>query len=179
MITYILLAPGFEEIEAVAPYDILKRGGVDVRFAAVYDSVVDGSHGIRVLADCSIDDVVPEETELIVCPGGLRGVQNLLASDKVDSLLKKIYSLDRPAAAICAGPWVLTKAGILDGKRAVCYPGMEDKMSGSMTQEAPTQVDGRVITGRAAGAGLDFGLELLRYLRGPEAAEKVRQGICY
>ena len=177
MVTYILLAEGFEEIEAIAPCDILRRGGVEVRFAAVGEKLVRGSHGIRVEADCLLGDIVPEETELIVCPGGLRGVQNLLASDAVEKTLRAVYALEKPAAAICAGPWVLTKARILDGKVAVCYPGMEEHMSGKMTQAAPVQVDGRVITGRAAGAALEFGLALLRYLRGAEKAEEVRKAI--
>lgn len=179
MTTYILLAEGFEEIEAIAPYDILKRGGVDVQFAAIDGPVVAGSHGVRVTADCLLRDIDPAQTELIVCPGGLRGVQNLLASPEVEKTLRAVYGAGKPAAAICAGPWVLTQAGILDGKVAVCYPGMENKMSGQMTQEAPVQVDGRVITGRAAGAALDFGLALLAYLRGEDKSREVRRGIVY
>lgn len=180
---YIILAEGFEEIEALSPADILRRGGVEVKLASVQDKVVTGSHGIKVEADCLISDIVPEESEFIVIPGGLRGVMNLLASDKVDELLRNAYAAGKPVGAICAGPRVLAKAGILDSKRATCYPGVEAQVtevcSAVMTQEAPVIVDGRVITSRAAGTACDFGLAILAYLRGADAAEKVRAAIWY
>lgn len=174
---YIVLADGFEEIEAVSPYDVLKRGGVEVKFAAVAGEVVTGSHGIRITAECGIDEV--SDGELVVIPGGMRGVNNLLCSEKTLNAVRDYYSSERPVAAICAGPMVLTKAGVLGGKRAVCYPGLEDKMSGMMTQAENTVTDGFVTTSRAAGSAIDFGLRLLAILKGEREAERVRAEIHY
>ena len=180
---YIILAEGFEEIEALAPADILRRGGVEVSLASVTDKVVSGSHGIRVEADCSINEINAEKCDFIVIPGGLRGVTNLLASDEVNELLKRAYAAGKPVGAICAGPRVLARAGILDSKRATCYPGVEGQITevcnAAMTQEAPVIVDGSVITSRAAGTACDFGLAILAYLRGADAAQKVRSAIWY
>lgn len=174
---YIILADGFEEIEAVSPYDVLKRGGVEVKFASVSGRVVTGSHGIKITAECGIEEA--SDGELIVIPGGMRGVKNLLASEKTIEAVSGYYASGRPVAAICAGPMVLTKAGVLSGKRAVCYPGLEDNMSGLMSQEKNTVTDGLVTTSRAAGSAIDFGLRLLSVLKGEQEAERVRAEIHY
>lgn len=180
---YIILAEGFEEIEALAPTDILRRGGVEVKLASIKELSVTGSHGIKVEADCLIGDIDPAEADFTVIPGGLKGVTNLLASSEVDELLKKVYADGKCVAAICAGPRVLAKAGLLDGKRATCYPGIElqvlESADAEMTQTSPVVADGRVITSRSAGTACDFGLAILAALRGDEAAEKVRAAIVY
>jgi len=174
---YIVLADGFEEIEAIAPYDVLKRGGVQVKYAYIGAPVVTGSHGVRIEAECGIDAAC--DGEMIVIPGGMRGVNNLLASEKTVELVKKYYDAGKHVAAICAGPMVLTKAGVLSGKKAVCYPGLEDRMSGNMSQEENTVTDGRVTTSRAAGSATEFGLRLLSLLKGEAEAERVRAEIHY
>lgn len=180
---YIILADGFEEIEALSPADILRRGGVEVRLAGVKGRTVTGSHGIKVEADCLLSEADPADCEFAVVPGGLRGVTNLLASDETEAFLRGVYAAGKPVGAICAGPRVLAKAGILAGKRATCYPGVEAQIlqvcDAAMTQESPVITDGRVITSRAAGTACDFGLAILGALRGPEAAEKVRAAIWY
>lgn len=174
---YIILADGFEEIEAIAPYDVLKRGGVQVKYASIGDAAVSGSHGVRVETECGIDEAF--DGEMIVIPGGMRGVNNILASEKAIELVKRYYEEGKRVAAICAGPMVLTKAGVLSGKRAVCYPGLEDRMSGNMSQEENTVTDGQVTTSRAAGSAIDFGLRLLAELKGESEAERVRAEIHY
>ena len=177
---YIILGKGFEEVEAIAPYDMLKRGGVDVQFAGIGGKVVEGSHGISVCAEAAIEEIDSTGAEMIIVPGGLVGVDTIMGSETALDAIEAAYGAGVKVAAICAGPSVLARLGITDGKRAVCYPGIEVKMgSAQMTQETSTVVDGDVITGRAAGAAIDFGLRVLEELRGREAADKVAAAICY
>lgn len=177
---YILLGTGFEEIEAIAPYDILYRGGVAVKFAGVTGKTVVGGHGIPVVCDCLLQEADLEKTEMVVVPGGMGGVESIEGSEAAMAFVQKAYDMGKRIAAICAGPRVLAKAGILDGKKAVCYPGMEVEMvGGKMSQETCVVTDGKVTTSRAAGTALDFGLELLAILKDRETAEKVAGAIHY
>lgn len=177
---YILLADGFEEVEAVTPIDALRRAGVEVRLVGVTGMTVAGSHGIRVEAEESIDAVSPETCEAIIVPGGLRGVQNIKASKKALDAIKQAHDAGKYVCAICAGPTVLAGLGITDGKKAVCYPGMEDEMgSALMVPGAAAVTDGKVITGRSAGTAWDFAFAILSALRGEDAAKKVSGGVHY
>ena len=177
---YILLGEGFEEIEAVAPFDILKRGGVDTKFAGVKGIEVMGAHGVAYKAHCLVSDVDLADAEMVVVPGGMGGVECIEASAEAMALVKKAYDMGIEVAAICAGPRVLSKLGILKGKRAVCYPGMEDQMdAGEMTQESPAIRDDKLTTGRGPGAALDFGYALLQVLRGKDVADKVAGDMHY
>jgi len=176
---YILLGTGFEEMEAVAPGDILRRGGVEVRYAGIGGDVIRGGNGVAVAADCRVEDADGAGAELVVVPGGMGGVQSILGSEAALNVLRRAWDAGKMVAAICAGPLVLTKLGILDGKNATCYPGLEGRMSGIMTQKTSTVADGRLITGRGPGAAMDFGLRLLEALRGREAADSVAAGLCY
>ncbi|MBQ4382140.1 MAG: DJ-1/PfpI family protein [Oscillospiraceae bacterium] len=176
----ILLAPGFEEIEAVAPCDILRRGGVQVTLCSCGESLtVDGSHGVPVTAERFLRDTDTRQYDAVIAPGGLRGVKNLLACQPALDAMAEAYGEGRLVAAICAGPLVLTKAGVLEGKNAVCYPGMEGQMSGRMLEGHAFALDGNVMTSRSAGTALDFGLALLEYLTDGKTAEKVRSDIHY
>ena len=176
---YIILGRGFEEIEAVAPGDILRRGGVEVRYAGIGGDMIVGSRGIGVKADCRVEDIDLRKAEMIVVPGGMGGVESILGSRAALNAVKSAYDAGIKVAAICAGPLELTRLHILDGKNAVCYPGMENEMSGSMSQESSTVADGNVITGRGPGAALDFGLRLLEELRGRDASDAVAAGLHY
>ncbi len=173
----IILGKGFEPIEAIAPCDILRRGGVEVRFAAIGSRIVEGGHGIRVEADCMVDDLQAEELEMIVLPGGLGGVHSILECEKALELVKSVYASGKNVAAICAAPTILAKLGITDGKKATCYPGMEDEMGRAQMCDAPAVTDGNVITGRAAGAAEAFGLALLAKLRGEQDAKRIAEQI--
>lgn len=176
---YILLGTGFEEMEAVAPGDLLRRAGVEVRYAALEGTAVTGSHGIRVQADCGLSEICMEEAEMIVLPGGLRGVKSLLACEEALTLVRGAWKAGKYVAAICAAPTVLAKLGIVEDQPAVCYPGMEDQMGNASIRDASAVTSGKLITGRSAGAALDFSLALITALKGPEAAKKVAQGIVY
>lgn len=176
---YIILGNGFEEMEAVAPGDILRRGGVDVKYAGIDGNIILGANGISVVADCRVEDIDAANAEMIVVPGGMGGVESILASKTAMGAVKVAYDAGVKVAAICAGPMVLNALQILDGKNAVCYPGLEGKLNGNMSQENSTVVDGSVITGRGPGAALDFGLRLLEVLRGRDVADQVTAGLHY
>lgn len=177
---YILLAPGFEEAEALVPADLLRRAGVEVALTALEGENVTGGGRITLRADLTLDRVDLDRAEMIVLPGGRRGVENLAASPAVEDLVREARNRDIPLAAICAAPTLLGKWGLLEGKRAVCYPGMEDRLTGAQVERDSGVVeDGGLVTGRAAGSSFDFGLALVRALTGPEKAEEVRHAVCY
>lgn len=176
---YIILGNGFEEIEAVSPCDILRRGGVEVRFAGIGGRQITGGNGITVQADCTVEEMDLDAMEMVVLPGGLGGVRSIQGSAAALNAVRHASEAGKYVTAICAAPTVLAQLGITDGKRAVCYPGMEQEMGAAVMQDADAVADGKVLTGRAPGAALDFGYLLLEALKGPEAAEKVRNGMVY
>lgn len=174
-----LLGTGFEPLEAVAPCDILRRGGLDVRMASIGERVVEAGHGIHVVADCTIDDLTLDQLDMVILPGGLGGVCSILESPRALALVHAVYDAGKYVCAICAAPIILANLGITDGKAATCYPGFEEQMGAAQMQNADVVRDGRVITGRAAGAAIDFGLALLAALKDEETANKVKNGIVY
>ena len=177
---YILLAPGFEEAEALVPADLLRRAGIETKLVSLEGEAVTGSHRITVRADASLAEIDLSGAEMLVLPGGGEGVKNLGAEARVEELVREAAGRDLWIAAICAAPTLLGRWGLLEGKKAVCYPGMEDQLVGTRALAGvATAVDGKIITGRAAGAAFDFGLALVEALAGRAAAEKVRQAVHY
>ena len=177
---YILLAPGFEEAEALVPADLLRRAGIGTALVSLEGETVEGSHGITVKADLELPGADLDGAEMIVLPGGGRGVENLGKDPRVESLVKGAAARGIPVSAICAAPTLLARWGLLEGKRAVCYPGMEDRLAGALSQpDARVVVDGSQVTGRAAGSAFDFGLALVELLAGAEKAEEVRRAVHY
>ncbi|MBQ3404977.1 MAG: DJ-1/PfpI family protein [Oscillospiraceae bacterium] len=171
---YVILADGFEEIEALAPVDILRRGGVEVRTAGAFGTEVTGGHGVQVKADCLLEDVELDRAEMIVIPGGLKGTETLEKTQPVLELLKRANERGLLLAAICAAPRVLKEAGLMEGKRCVCHPAHVQYMQASRVLDGPYAVrDGNIITGKGAGASLDYGFELLAALRGDDAAAEI------
>ena len=176
----ILLAEGFEETEALAPCDILRRGGVDVKLiSCTGNTAVKGSHGISVETDALFEDVDADYIDMLVIPGGMPGTLNLDAFKPIDELIQKIYANNGFFAAICAGPMVLGKRGLLKGKKAVCYPGFEKELAGANIGTDKVVRDGRIITAVGAGAAVDFGLQLLAAVKDAAAAERVKKSILY
>lgn len=141
---------------------------------------VTGSHGITVKADKALGALDPQAVELVMLPGGMGGVRSILNDPRALRFIKTVYALGRRVAAICAAPTVLASLGMLEGVRAVCYPGMEDQLTGALPQiGAPVVEDGPFLTGEAAGSAFDFGLKLVEVLRGREAAKQVRNAVHY
>lgn len=175
---YILLATGFEEIEAITPIDLLRRAGVQVASVGVNGKTVYGSHGIGVEADIVIDQMDLTDLDMIVLPGGLRGVASLRESEAAMNAVRFAWENGKFTGAICAGPTVLADLGIPDHKNATCYPGCEGQMGQAiMSENAATVTDGKLITGTSAGCAIPFGLALIAALKGEEAAEKVKKQI--
>ena len=177
------LADGFEEIEALTPIDTLRRAGVDVKSVAVgkgSDKVVVGAHGIGVTADITEDEALfidKNELEMIILPGGMPGAKNLDESDFVDGLVKWAAENGVYIASICAAPMIPGKRGLLDGRRAVCYPGFEEYLIGANVTDNKVETDGKYITACGMGAALEFSLELIKHLKGEVVAEKIRSSV--
>ena len=175
---YMLLGTGFEETEAVAPLDLLRRAGVEVKTVGVTGKIVYGSHKIGIEADITIDQLDLNDLEMIILPGGLGGVASARASKEALNALSWAWDNGKYVAAICAGPTVLADLGITDGKHATCFPGCEEQMgSALMAENAAAVTDGRLITGTSAGCAIPFGLELITALKGKEMAEKIAKQI--
>lgn len=171
---YLFLANGFEEIEALTPVDYMRRAGIDVTTVGVGGKYITGAHGITVAADICDTDAALEDIEMVVLPGGMPGTTNLDASDTVHRFIDEAVKGSSHIAAICAAPSVYGKMGLLRGKKATCYPGFEKYLEGAEIADCGVVTDGNITTARAAGSAADFAFELIRVLRGEEAAEKVR-----
>ena len=175
---YILLGTGFEETEAIAPLDLLRRAGVEVMTVGLNGKIIYGGHGIGVEADITIDEMDLTQLEMIVLPGGLGGVASARACQPALDALRFAYENGKYVAAICAGPTVLADLGITDGKKATCYPGCEGQMGEAiMVPDTAFVWDGHVITGTSAGCAIPFGLALIAALKGHEVADTIFEQI--
>ncbi len=177
---YIIIGTGFEEIEALTACDILRRGGVETSLAGVVGRRIKGGHGIEIFADLEAADIKIEKAKMLIIPGGLGGVESIENSAECSEIIKNAADESVALAAICAGPRVLAKLGLLIGKRITCYPGMEDEMTGASVDSTQKIVaDGRLITGRGPGAAADFAFAILEALKGAEIADKVKADMHY
>lgn len=175
----ILLGNGFEEVEALTPCDLLRRAGVEVALAGVNGIEIVGSHGIVVRADLPLDAVHVEALDMLILPGGLKGVQSILECSAALELVKRTWEAGKYVCAICAAPTILVKLGIVGDAPAVCYPGKEPEMGDAQIRNANVVRHGKLITARAAGASVDFALSLISVLKGPEEAERIAKQIVY
>lgn len=173
------LAEGCEELEAVTVIDLLRRAQIEVVTAGLKEGPVRGSRGTVLVPDTVLDSVMAREFDMIVLPGGLPGANHLDADPRVHRLLKRHHAEQRYAAAICAAPKVLAKAGLLDGRSATSYPGavtIEDFPEVDVLN-APVVVDGKVITSRGPGTAMDFALQLIESLVGKEKRDEVEKAL--
>lgn len=175
---YLFLADGFEEIEALACVDILRRAGVDIKTVGVTGKTVTGSHEIKVEADIALSEC-DDGAEMVILPGGGAGTQNLAASGEVAALVKSAARRNAYVAAICAAPTVLGGLGLLEGKRAVCYPGCEPGLNGAKKCSDRVCVDGNFITSRGPGTTSEFALTLVGILKGAGVASQLRKGMLW
>ena len=174
---YVLLGTGFEEVEAIAPIDLLRRAGVSVLTVGINGKTIYGGHNIGVEADITIDEMDLTDLEMIVLPGGLGGVASARASQKALDALRFAWENDKFVAAICAGPTVLADLGITDGKEATCYPGCEGDMGNAKMTGKNCVQDGKLITGMSAGQAIPFALKLIEALKGSEGANQIAKQI--
>ncbi len=172
------LAEGFEEIEAVTIIDVLRRAGLNVVTVSISGKLlVNGAHHIAIQADMLFDKVDYTTGIMIILPGGMPGAQNLNNHSGLRSQILDYNKKGKLLGAICAAPLVLGNLGILNGRKAVCYPGFESYLNGADIVSTPIISADNVITGRGVGAALQFSLEIVRKLKGEEMAEKLRKGM--
>lgn len=177
---YVFLADGFEEVEALAPVDILRRAGANVQTVGVGSKEIVGARKVRVLCDIEISDMDIQNCDMIVLPGGFPGFENLAESKEVMSAVEFMFENDRFVGSICGAPAiVLGKNGFLKDKKAVCYPGMEGDLNCKEVSDENVCVDGKLITSKSAATAIEFALCLTEQLLGSTAADTVKKGIVY
>jgi 4-methyl-5(b-hydroxyethyl)-thiazole monophosphate biosynthesis len=177
---YVFLADGFEEIEALTPVDLLRRAGVDARTVSIYPgrSDVTGARKITVRADMTIDEAKPQKEDIIVLPGGMPGTVNLLECDDLMKTVDDHNAEGGRIAAICAAPArILGSKRLLRGKKATCYPGMEDLLEGATAVTDSVVTDGNITTSRGLGTAVDFACELIAIVCGKERADEIRASV--
>ena len=176
----VFLATGFEEIEALTVVDILRRGGVETTMVSISDDLfVTSARNIMVKADACINDIAIQEYNMIVLPGGLPGTTNLEACIPLMEMVDEFDKKEKYVAAICAAPSILGHRGILNGKKACCYPGYEEELEGAVVSNQEVEVADHIITSRGMGCSIPFSLTLLELLKGKELAETIKQKIIY
>ncbi|GHU82525.1 4-methyl-5(B-hydroxyethyl)-thiazole monophosphate biosynthesis protein [Spirochaetia bacterium] len=175
----ILLAGGFEEVEAVTPIDYLRRAGIEVNTVAVGASkTVTGAHGLPVLADFTLGELAPAASDGILLPGGMPGASNLAASGETGALLRELAGAGKLVAAICASPAVvLAPLGLLQNRRFTCYPGMEAQVKDAHWSEENVVIDGNLITSRGAGTAGPWAVAIIGKLLGEAQGEKVARSV--
>lgn len=173
----VLLADGFEELEAVTVIDVLRRADVQVVILGTKGRTPRGAHGIVLQADALLAEHATGSFDLVVLPGGMPGAAALRDDPAVQQLLKRQHAAGRAVAAICAAPIALGAAGLLQGREATCYPGFEDGLTGAIPSTATVVEDGNVITSRGPGTALAFALALVSRLRTPTVADSLRSAM--
>ena len=180
---YVHLADGFEEIEAITVVDVLRRAGIDVRTVAIHAEnetpadaqavLIKGAHDIKIKADLLFKDADYTKCDMIVLPGGMPGAANLGAHRGLTSAIKEFASAGKPLAAICAAPMIFGNLGILAGKKATIYPGMESFLKGAEAVQDRVVVDGNFITSRGPATAMDFALAIVEFLKSGGSADKL------
>lgn len=173
----VLLAQGCEEIEAVTVIDILRRAGIEVASAGLDDLPVLASRGVMLLPDTTLDLALHQSFDMVVLPGGQPGTDNLKADKRLIALLQQMAQQGKYVAAICAAPSVLAAAGLLDGRKATCYPTCLDGFPKVNLQTAAVVEDGKLITSRGPGTAMDFALTLVERLAGKIKRQEVEAGL--
>ena len=177
---YVFLATGFEDIEALAPVDIMRRAGLPVETVSITGTaIVESAHAVGIRADRLLSDIDFNRADMLVLPGGLPGSTNLDACAPLTRAISAHFAAGRPVAAICAAPLVLGHLGILRGKKATCYPGVVGELAGATYTAAIVERDGNVITGKGPAAAFEFGYTIVDYFKGAGASDALRQGMIY
>ncbi|MCX6309911.1 MAG: DJ-1/PfpI family protein [Bacteroidia bacterium] len=175
---YLFLAPGFEEIEAIATIDILRRAELDVKSVSISgDLKVTGAHGISVEADCLYPEIDFADAKMLVLPGGMPGTKNLNVHEGLKAALTQHAKAGKALAAICAAPMILGQLGLLDGKEATCYPGNEIHLQGAILSEYMVVQDGNIITASGPGVAAEFALQIVEHFEGEEKMEEISKGL--
>lgn len=176
----VFFATGFEEVEALAPVDLMRRAGIEVKLISINETTeVMGARGVKLVADECISNTDFESLEGIVLPGGAPGFKNLDKSELLMQRVSEFLNTGKLVAAICGAPSVLGKRGMLKGKKATVYPGMEDMLEGASVSKSKVVKDGNLITSRGMGTAVDFGLALVEYFRDENVAKELSKAIVF
>ncbi|MBO5059296.1 MAG: DJ-1/PfpI family protein [Clostridia bacterium] len=175
---YVLLADGFEDIEALEPVDILRRAEIEVKTVGIAGKSVTSAHDITVSADITIDEVLKEDMTMLVLPGG-SGHVNLDASSEVHALISYAAENEIYIAAICASPSIIGKLGLLEGRKYTCFPGFEQFAAGGIFSEEKAVLDGKFLTAKGAGAASDFGFKMVEIFKGKDLSESLKKQMQY
>ncbi|MBF0607535.1 MAG: DJ-1/PfpI family protein [Magnetococcales bacterium] len=174
----LLLAEGFEELEAVTIVDVLRRAEIDIVTAGLGDGVVTSARRIKIVPDMQIKDVDIERFDMVVLPGGQPGTDNLARDERVVRIVRAMNERGKYTAAICAAPYVLSEAGVLSGKRATSYPTFQERLKAAeVVKDKRVVRDGTVITSQGPGTAIDFALELVELFKGSQKAQTIRQAM--
>ena len=177
---YLFLANGFEITEAMAPLDVMRRAGLEVKTVGITGEMIQSSNGVSVKPDIDISDITYDNIDGAILPGGMPGTLNLKASNAVVECVKKCYNDGKLVASICAAPSIFGEMGLLRDRRATCFPGFEKALDGAVHTGAHVETDGNVITSKGAGCALEFGHAIVSYAVSKEAADKVLSDMqCY
>lgn len=171
------LAEGFEEIEAITIIDILRRAEANVVVASLEKRNVQGSHGLKVIADTVLAEVLEDSWDMIVLPGGVPGAPNLMQDQRIIKLLKDQAAANKTSAAICAAPAVLEAAGLTEAKQVTSHPAWADQMTTAIHTGARVESSDLIVTGQAAGSAMEFSFKLVETLYGPEKVAEINQGV--
>lgn len=175
---YVFLAEGFEEVEALTPVDVLRRGGLNVKTVSMnQQKTVKGAHNVPVECDVVFEEESFEHAAMLVLPGGLPGATNLDGHEGLRKLILNMNASQKPLAAICAAPMVYGNLGLLEGKKATCYPGFEKFLKGAEYTARLVEKDGNFITGKGPGASMDFAFAILEHFCGKEKADELKAGM--
>lgn len=176
----VFIANGTEEIEALTVVDLARRAGIEVDMVSIDDCTkITGSHNITVMLDKTFEQIDWEDVDMIVLPGGRAGVDNLISCTKLTDKVKEFAKSGKGVAAVCAAPSILGKIGILNGKKATCYPGFENKLTGAEYVTESVVKDGNIITSRGLGTAIEFSAAIIEYLMDREAADHILKQIIY
>ncbi len=173
----VLMAEGLEEIETITIIDVLRRAEVDVTTAATGKNPVPGSHDISILADILLEEANESVYDAVVLPGGMPGSANLRDDNRVISMIQSFHASSRYVGAICAAPIVLGRAGLVEGKKATCFPGFENELSGASYVPEPVIQDGRIITGKGPGCAIPFALKLVKNFVNAERSKQIKEAM--
>ncbi|MDA3853579.1 MAG: DJ-1/PfpI family protein [Bacteroidales bacterium] len=172
------LAPGFEEIEAVTTIDILRRANITTQVVSIVDCLqVTGAHGIELRADISFARADYKDADMLILPGGLPGSHNLAKHEGLAKKIQAHFNQEKWLAAICAAPLVYGRMGLLKGIEATCYPSFEPELKGAIISNNSVAVSGKFITAKGPGVTMDFALEIVKQLKGEDAAKQTAQGL--
>ncbi len=173
----IILAPGYEELEAVAVVDILRRAGIDIKIAGLDSAPVPSARDVKIVPDTTLDEIRDERFDLVILPGGLDSTETLAKDERVVDMLKRQLQGGRMVGAICAAPTVLDRHGLSKGRQITCHPVCRQAVKNSNLSQDRVVEDGLLVTSQAPGTALEFALRLVERLEGSEKMEEVNKGI--